>query len=415
MKYSCLLQQLYSRTAGKGIKLGLENTLRLNKALGCPDLEFKSIHVAGTNGKGSVCTKIAKALQYEGLRVGLYTSPHISTFRERIQINGQMISEEAMIDLLQTLFFLADNENIPATFFEITTCLALKYFSDQKVDFAVLETGLGGRFDATNIVTPLLSIITSISLDHVDILGNSIEAITLEKAGIIKPKVPIIIGPRVPFSIIKNNADRLQSPCIRLASHYDLFDDENSAIAKKALELLKTHPEAIEDGLKALPPCRLQIYQAADLKKCKLSKLPAYVILDVAHNPDGLQHLFTAIKTKLNPKKTRVLCCFSKNKDLKACLQLISQYADFVEITQAANPRAAPIEDIKLITDGLSGSYMRFNFHTNADQCIKKALHKAHENNEILVICGTFFIMSQARDILGVANPLDPLPVGEFI
>ena len=149
MKYSDLLQQLYSRTADKGIRLGLDNMHLLLNVIGNPEKTFRSIHVAGTNGKGSVCTKIASALNAEGFKVGLYTSPHISTYRERIQINRQLISEEAVTDLLQYLLSMADEYDIPATFFEITTLAALKYFADQQVDYAVLETGLGGRLDAS--------------------------------------------------------------------------------------------------------------------------------------------------------------------------------------------------------------------------------------------------------------------------
>lgn len=206
-KYQDLLKKLFAVNLHGGIKLGLKNIQQLNQLLGNPIAQFKSIHVAGTNGKGSVVTKIAKGLEEEGFRVGLYTSPHISCFRERIKINGRMIDEASVTSILERIFNVIEQEKIAATFFEITTALAFLYFAKQRVDFAVLETGLGGRLDATNIVTPLLSIITSISLEHVEQLGETIDAIASEKAGIIKPNIPVLIGPCVPVGIIEKFAD----------------------------------------------------------------------------------------------------------------------------------------------------------------------------------------------------------------
>ncbi|MEI6241855.1 MAG: Mur ligase family protein, partial [Chlamydiota bacterium] len=159
--------------------------------VGHPEKAFESIHVAGTNGKGSVCTKVAKALSLEGYRVGLYISPHISSYRERISINGLMISEEEVVKYLERIFQIP----IEFSFFEISTLLAFMYFADQLVEFAVLETGLGGRYDATNVVDPIVSVITSIGWDHMHILGDTLEAIACEKGGIIKREVPLVLGP----------------------------------------------------------------------------------------------------------------------------------------------------------------------------------------------------------------------------
>ena len=183
MAYLDLIQHLLTVNLEAGIKLGLQNVERLQEILHYPDRSFTSIHVAGTNGKGSVCIKVARALEKAGYRTGLYTSPHISSFRERIRINGKMITEEAVESILPPLFKVIEEAGIPATFFEITTFLAFLYFAREKVDFAVLETGLGGRLDATNIVSPCLSVITSISLDHTEILGGSCEEIAHEKGG----------------------------------------------------------------------------------------------------------------------------------------------------------------------------------------------------------------------------------------
>lgn len=179
-----------------GYKEGLENTLALDKHFGHPHRDFRSIHIAGTNGKGSCAHTLAAILQQCGYRVGLYTSPHLVDFRERIRINGYPITENYVVEFVEKEkeFF----EPLKPTFFELTTAMAFKYFSEMKVDIAVIEVGLGGRLDCTNIITPILSVITNISLDHTQLLGHSLEQIAMEKAGIIKPGVPVVIGEALP-------------------------------------------------------------------------------------------------------------------------------------------------------------------------------------------------------------------------
>lgn len=200
MRYSEAIDFLYStapmfQTVGKqGYKTGLENTLFLDKYFGFPHKQFRTIHVGGTNGKGSTSHLLAAVLQSAGYKVGLYTSPHLKDFRERIRINGQMISKRKVSS------FVFNNQKlikeINPSFFEITTMLAFNYFAEQNIDIAVVEVGLGGRLDCTNIISPLVSIITNISLDHTDLLGNTLQQIAGEKAGIIKPNTPIVIGER---------------------------------------------------------------------------------------------------------------------------------------------------------------------------------------------------------------------------
>lgn len=412
MKYKILLEQLYSRTASQGLKLGLDNMHTMTKALGDPQHSFKSIHVAGTNGKGSVCTKIATALELEGYKVGLYTSPHISTYRERIQINRCLISEESISDLLQYLLKLVDELEIPASFFEITTLAALKYFSEQKVDYAVFETGLGGRLDATNIVTPILSIITSISYDHMELLGNTLESIAREKAGIIKPYTPVVLGPSVPVSIMQPIAECLNSPWEQLHGTYATFDIENSEIARMALKHLPVSYASVEQGLSALPPCRLACYRPEDLTNSHVADLPQWVVLDVAHNPDGLLKMFKALQAKFPSQKIRILCSLSKSKDLKACLTIIRAHAQSLELTQAASQRAAPVEELIAVLSEAGMPEDQYFVHAFPEEGIKSALKNASLSEEILVICGTFFIMSQARNILGLCDPHDAIPLG---
>ncbi len=406
MTYQELIQRLFSINLFGGIKMGLTNCYQLQRLLNFPDHAFPTIHVAGTNGKGSVVTKIAKALQESGYRVGLYTSPHLCCFRERIRINQDMISESSVETILPHLFELTTEHAIPATFFELTTLLALTYFAREKVDVAVLETGLGGRLDATNIVSPLLSIITSISLDHTDILGSTEEAIAKEKAGIIKSGIPVIIGPKTPHRQLLDIAHANNSPCIKVHSPSPLFEEENKAIAHTALNHLKSSfklpPEAIAKGLEAKQPCRFEVLQGS----------PA-VILDVAHNPDGLQRLFQAIKKHFPEHSIRVLFGLSKGKDLDGCLTILRNNAAAFHIVEAPNGRGAAISELKARLANLGVEPSPIHTHSEIQKGIQNAVQAAKLHNQILLICGSFFIMSQARQALGIDEPRDEIDLNE--
>src|SRR6201747_2474234 len=198
MDYKTTLNYLYSqlpmftRDGPSAFKKDLTNTLELCKRLGDPQHRFKSVHIAGTNGKGSTSHMLAAILQMAGYKTGLYTSPHLKNFRERIRINGQMISEQTVIDFVAQ--HRKDFDEIQPSFFEMTVGLAFDIFAKEKVDITIIETGLGGRLDSTNIITPLLSIITNIGWDHMNLLGNTLQLIAAEKAGIIKPGIPVIVG-----------------------------------------------------------------------------------------------------------------------------------------------------------------------------------------------------------------------------
>src|SRR6185503_9822535 len=183
---------LFTRVGASAYKANLDNTIELCRRLGDPQHKFKSIHVGGTNGKGSTSHMLAAILQMAGYKTGLYTSPHLKDFRERIRINGQMISEQEVVDFVAD--HKADFEDIKPSFFEMTVGLAFAIFAREKVDIAIIEVGLGGRLDSTNIITPLLSVITNIGWDHMNILGDTLQLIAAEKAGIIKPGIPVVIG-----------------------------------------------------------------------------------------------------------------------------------------------------------------------------------------------------------------------------
>jgi dihydrofolate synthase/folylpolyglutamate synthase len=203
---------MFSRIGAAAIKKDLHNTIALCEALNDPYKEFKSIHVAGTNGKGSVSHMLAAILQTAGYKTGLYTSPHLHDFRERIKVNGEMIAEQYVIDFTKRVQPLIDE--IEPSFFEITVAMAFEYFKQQKVDIAVIEVGLGGRLDSTNIITPELSIVTNIGWDHMNLLGDSLEKIAFEKAGIIKRNIPVVVGETLPETkpVFEEKASMMQAP-----------------------------------------------------------------------------------------------------------------------------------------------------------------------------------------------------------
>ena len=406
MRYFDLLQRLFQLNLFGGVKLGLRNVEHLRHTLHYPDRTFSSIHVAGTNGKGSVATKIAAAFEVAGYRTALYTSPHLSSFRERIQINRCIIPEECVESLLSRLFALIDQERIPATFFEVTTLLAFLYFAQEQADIAVLETGLGGRLDATNVISPILSVITSISLDHTEILGATKEAIALEKAGIIKEHTPILIGPRVPLAPIQEEAHLKHSPLLRADCASSLFEEENRAVAYAALTLLAPRfglsPTAVQVGVEATPPCRFQVLPGTPL-----------VILDVAHNPDGLHHLFQTIAHHYKDSSLRVLCGLSKSKDIASCLEILCRHALFFHLVEATNGRGVPARELLVSLEKMGVTASRLFLHDSITEGVKKAREAALQADDILVICGSFFIMAEARQALGFDEPRDLIDLNE--
>lgn len=371
MNYDQTLKQLFDTPRKiKNLEIALD---RLHH----PEKNYLSVHIAGTNGKGSVSTKIAKGLELSGFRTGLFTSPHISTFRERIQVNGIMIPEEKVVELYSVITSLG----VPLTFFEITTLMAFLYFAEVQVDWAVFETGIGGRLDATNCLLPKLAVITTIALDHTEILGETQELIAKEKGGIIKPGVPVVIGPRVPLKVIEKIALDKKSPLI-VSQGGDTFEEENNAISKTAMQLLDISPDVIANALQSSPPCRMEEVHSPFY--------PFPVILDAAHNPDGLQGLFKHMD------KLPVIVGLSQSKDLKSCLEILSKKASHLYLVTANSPRAAPKEDLIKAID---------NVPYTCCNSVKEALSFVSSKT---VICGTFFLMAEARKALGLSYPEDP-------
>lgn len=383
MRYIDIIQKLFQLNQGKRVKLSLEMMKRLDKTFGHPSQQIPAVHIAGTNGKGSVSVKVAKALELSGKKVGLYTSPHISTFRERIRIGERLIDEETVARLLGPLL----EKKSAASFFELTTLLMFLWFKEEGVDVAVLETGLGGRLDATNICRPIITCITSVAFDHTHILGNTLEAIAREKGGIRKEGVPMVLGPRVPETLHG----------IRVFGTFKTYEDENRAIARAVLEELEIDEQAIVQGLEASLPCRFE----------HVSFRGSTFILDVGHNPDGLEKFFDRLPTKLEA------CIFgiSKDKDVAACLKILAAGCSHFYLVEADNERAAKRQDLK---DGL----LRLGIKNEAItlcSSIAEAVRLAAERASRIAILGTFFIMREARAALGICEPQDPLPLIERI
>lgn len=378
MNLDAEIKKLFEKSQFKGMKFDLERFRDICACFGCPQNSFKSVHIAGTNGKGSVSLKIASSLQLEGYKVGLYTSPHIATFRERIKVNGLLIEEARAKVLLNEIFQKEEN----LTFFETLTLLSFLYFQEEKVDFAVYEVGLGGRLDATNLITPLVSVITSISMDHIQILGNSLESIAFEKAGIIKPGVPVVLGSKLKnLELLSKIAENKKAPLIYAHSATSSFyDAENSESAKCALELLGVQEPK---GLHMRPSCRFEEVNG--------------VILDVAHNPDGIKRCLEAFKLYFPDKPLNVLMGISYDKDVENALLLLAEYVDTICFISGSTPRSMSPITLLRMWHSLSSK--------PATAC--NSSQEAFQNHGITLVLGSFYIMQEVRNILGVSEPWD--------
>ena len=385
--YNEVLETIFALPKGHGSRGTLTNIQKLCESHNQPQNTFPSIHVAGTNGKGSVCTKIAAVLQKAGYTVGLYTSPHISTFRERIQISNKLISEEEVA----ALFNKIQTADIPTNFFEIATLLAFLHFRNQKVDVAVIETGLGGRWDATNVIQPLLSIITSIGYDHIDILGSSLEEIAYEKAGIIKSQVPVVLGPDVPTSFMQKIAKEQNAPLYQSRFQSEDFDLENQETARLALSLLTTHFSIPQEALKELcqkPFCRFErhFYEKE-------------IIFDVAHNAHGFARLLQQLENRYPNHSYRFIVGFSKGKEISKCACLIESKATAIHLVSHSHYRLASVDEIKT-----AFSPEKITLEKTIAQGVQNALKAESTTPEVLIITGSFFIMEEARKALGIMN-----------
>lgn len=455
-KYLNVLKRLYNTNKFKSRKVDLDLIQRACNIFNNPEKKIDYIHVTGTNGKGSVCKKLASTFTKSGMKTGLFISPHISTFRERIQINDEYIQKEYITEELERIYTTVDKNNIDLSYFEIVTLLCFNFFRDNKIDIGVMEVGLGGNLDATNVIDPLLSVITSIGMDHMDSLGYTQKEIAEKKAGIIKPNKPAVIGPDCnPIDVFTNRCKEMNSPlylCQR--NEYDDiyfdYDKENSNIASKAVDVLKIHypnrfgsitSEELNYGLSQKQPCRKEYvfsvigreFLSKYLNKnynVELNKKIREIILDVGHNSHGIEKLLSNLRMEYPKSFIRVVCGFSANKEKNEIFRIISSNCDMVYFVSAKHQRATAYEELceeldtflsyynydKTLFRDLNYEHKKHN-KGNVSRVILQALEDSNtsENKEeILLICGSFYLMNEARDTLGYLDEKDPVELNEM-
>ena len=356
---------MYQREGKAAYKANLDNTMQLDTYFNAPHRQFKTIHVAGTNGKGSVSHMLASILQEAGYKTGLYTSPHLKDFRERIKINGDMISEQYVIDFVENHKELF--AHVKPSFFEMTVAMAFKYFADQQVDIAVIEVGLGGRLDSTNIITPLVSIITNISCDHMALLGDTLEKIAREKARIIKPEIPVVIGSRDAHTdtIFQEKANECHS-ALQFASDnwqaertlhgiYNLHHTSGTTLANLQPDL-KGHYQRknLPTVLEAARVLRQSGFHIADEhlrngiartitntglmgRWQELNQHP-YTVCDTGHNIDGITEIIAQLAT-CHYQQLHFVIGMVNDKDVESVLRILPQEAIYY-FCKASIPRA---------------------------------------------------------------------------
>jgi dihydrofolate synthase/folylpolyglutamate synthase len=419
LKYLYENLPMFQRIGPAAIKKDLTNTLKLCKALGDPHRAFKSIHVAGTNGKGSTCHMLASILQASNYKTGLYTSPHLKEFTERIRINGHEVSKQYVADFVNRMRSLI--EEIRPSFFEITVAMAFDYFAREKVDVAIVEVGLGGRLDSTNVITPLVSVITNISLDHTELLGKTLPEIAREKAGIIKSGVPVVISERqaevedvfvkkatkenahisfasdsysvsaksaATIDVIKDGQRMLQHVKFPLQGFYQ---QRNIPGVMKTVELLQQYfrvtPEQLKTGMEG-------VLENTALKGRwqRIASNPT-VICDTAHNFSGVQQVLLQLASEQH-KRLFIIWGMVKDKDPGPVMGLLPNDA-FYYFCQAKIPRALDAEMLRTeaLRFGLAGEVIR-----DVNQALIAARTQATAE-DLIYVGGSTYVVAEIDDL----------------
>lgn len=411
---------MFSRVGESAYKKDLTNTLSLCESIGNPQRKFKTIHIAGTNGKGSTSHMLAAVLQTAGYKTGLYTSPHLKDFRERIKVNGEMCDESFVIDFTKKI--LPKIQEIQPSFFEITVAMAFEYFAIQEVDIAIIEVGLGGRLDSTNIITPELSIITNIGWDHMNLLGNSLEEIAFEKAGIIKHAIPIVIGEYTEITkpIFEKRAmdqsapiywaseERWVSDFTIAAHHIDItvvekrnddrqnfqldlpgiYQTKNILTVLTAIEILNRMNWHISQSTihKALS----HVKKLTGLHgRWEVLQEKPLLVLDVAHNEDGIKQVVRQIEL-VGAQEVHIVIGMVKDKERNKVLDLLPKKAHYY-FTKAPIPRAL---NEQVLMQEAAKKNLHGTCYALINDAIKHALQQATENDLILV-CGSVFVVGE--------------------
>ena len=388
---------MYQRQGATAFKKDLTNTIALSEQLNFPEQNFLSIHVAGTNGKGSTSHMIASVLQEAGYKVGLYTSPHLKDFRERIKINGLPVSEQDVIDFIDKNKVFLEQQQL--SFFEMTVGMAFDAFSREKVDVAVVEVGLGGRLDSTNIITPLISVITNIGLDHTQFLGETLAEIAAEKAGIIKPGIPVVIGEKqeatVPVfnQVAKKNKAPLffAEDLIDKVYPTDLLGDYQVKNVKTAMLTLRmlsksklpVSEEVIESGLQ-------KVVENTTLKgRWQILNKDPKVICDTAHNKEGLTIVLNQL-AKEKYKKLHLVLGVVNDKNLDGILPLFPKKAQYY-FCKPDVPRGLPARDLQQRSFGYE---LKGEVYTSVLEAYYSALGKA-DKDDLIYIGGSTFVVAE--------------------
>jgi dihydrofolate synthase/folylpolyglutamate synthase len=390
---------MYQRIGAAAYKADLNNTIAICRLLGNPENKFKSVHIAGTNGKGSVSHMLAAVLQSAGYKVGLYTSPHLKDFRERVKINGKMIPKNYVVDFVEK--YKEDFETINPSFFEWTVGLAFDFFAKENVDIAIIETGLGGRLDSTNVITPFLSIITNISYDHQNLLGDTLKKIAAEKAGVIKKNGIIVISEKQ--SEIKQVFEAKAKKEKALLFYADewvkstkgfecglkgIYQKKNirAVLLASALlnEIVNIPGKAISVGIK-------NVVKLTGLRgRWDIISTKPFIVADIAHNEAGIKEVFRQVK-KTPHKKLHIVFGTVNDKDIRKILTLLPKKATYY-FCKADIPRA-------LDASFLSSKANKFGLKGQIFNSVKEALISAKKNasrSDFILITGSAFVVSEA-------------------
>ena len=400
MNYPQVVDWLFSQLANyhqqgsTAYKPGLEAITTLLNKLGNPQKRFKSVHIAGTNGKGSTAHMITAMAIENGYKVGLFTSPHIKDFRERIKINGQMIEESFVVD------FVTENkllfEELNPSFFEITTAMAFVAFAKYKCDFAIIETGLGGRLDATNVLKPEIAVITNIGLDHTAFLGNTVEEIAFDKAGIIKQDKPTVIGEMIPETqpVFEAKAKEMGSAIFKPnRNQFNLdvlgaYQKKNAALAWETLQVLKVKGLYFDDQKSEAALTRIGKLTGFSGRLTLVSSNPK-ILVDASHNPSGIQSLMQELKT-MPYKDLHCVYGSAKDKKYEESMAFFPKTAQYYLCSFPSN-RAVSEKELSAVATRLSLNYHSFK---SPEQALEAAKGSANEGDLILVF-GSFYILEK--------------------
>lgn len=437
IKYLYEKLPMFSRTGPKALKPDLKNTQKLCEVLDHPERKFKSVHIAGTNGKGSVSHMLAAIFQEHGFKTGLYTSPHIHDFRERIRINGRMIPEESVVDFVENTKEMT--RKIGPSFFELTFAMAMKYFADEKVDVAVVETGLGGRLDSTNVIMPELSVITNIGWDHMDVLGDTLDKIAFEKAGIIKKNIPVVIGEVLPETreVFLKKAEEMNAPIFFAQEHFEIVREKTNELLELVVKSRDSHSEFnldldlkgvyqkknIVTVLQAVEVLNKEFHFDFEKIKSALSQVSAatgfggrwqivhknpMVVMDVGHNVNGFSEIIQQLSL-MKYRALHIIIGMVKDKDITAVLKLLPKDVNYF-FTNAHIPRALSKEQFQQKAGMFS---LKGDVYEDVNLALKSAL-KISSAEDLILICGSFFVIAEVDlKIFQMEKPADKIVMGK--